>query len=115
MKVPKALSYLQVLITSYCIDVDNFEVFLALDIDRLSITLLKDCFKLDIGLIKDILCPHLHLMSEISSRGLMISINSPSIITLIVFYLSKFGICSLLLELYSYTIFTLFVICPLAY
>lgn len=77
MIVTKALNYLQVSITSYCINEGNSEVFLALDIDMLGIKLLKDCFTLGKGLIINILSPHLHLMSKISSKGLMIFISFP--------------------------------------
>ena len=77
MIVTKALSYLQVSITSCCINEGNSEVFLALDIDMLGIKLLKDCFTLGKGLIINILSPHLHLMSKISSKGLVIFISFP--------------------------------------
>lgn len=77
MIVTKALSYLQVSITSYCIDEGNSEVFLALDKDMLGIKLLRDCFKLGQELTINTLSPHLHLMSKISSKGLVIFINFP--------------------------------------
>lgn len=48
------MSYLQVSIAFYCINVDNFEAFIAQDKDRLGIKLLRDYFKLDKAPIKDI-------------------------------------------------------------
>lgn len=115
MKVPMAMSYLQALIASYCIDVDNFEVFIVQDKDMLNITLLRDYSKLDKEPIKDILYPHLHSMLKISSKELMIFINSPSAIILIVFCLNKFDTYFLLLVLYSCIISILFAIFLLAY